>query len=1044
MSWAMRPSSGGGIVPASRRKARGSAGASAVIACHQRRPKTSAQRIGHQIVEGLKEPPSPPRDIPSTADVDALEQALVVSIRTAGLKPGRENQLVDEATRLRRRRKAWLEETEIVLREWIGHANLLWELHKQGSTKFNESRRAREKQHARSMANLKKELEDERERIYAAVSEERNASVAQLRVAQEAQELWAKARQEEAAAAAQREINRTTARLRRDAEQHARSVKETLEAEYADRMAAAIEQSEEAAALSSTAQKKATRLEATTRRLEAQLVEAAERNRRMERLSQTQNVAVQELKEDLENRARRLARRLDEEQASSDKEREVHASELLAVKQQWKEELRTVDDRVRTIVGVKDQAIERLTEGLEDARQRAETAEALLEELQRGICPTLAPAAVPGGLVEGYKRHQAATYHAFTAEEVGTIRVGLLSWYDKNRRLLPWRGDPPPWTRTAAPASASGTSTAAVRKKPTAAARLDPGQPRLTSFFGSKPKQPGASTNASDVTSGRGNNGSRSSGSNGVARKRKKAEADNVQDGNDEEQHESLNRIPMTAYGTWVSEVMLQQTRVETVVDYYVKWMALFPTPKALAEADLEQVNKAWAGLGYYRRAKMLHLGAQKVLADHGGSLPRTARELRDLPGIGPYTAGAVASIAFGECEPLVDGNVIRVLSRLKAIASDPKNAGLNKLCWDLAGSIVDPQRPGDFNQALMELGATVCTAQSPDCSACPVKASCLAYKLTAAGAGEARHLKPETAPAESSGTPTGAKALQARPAFPSSSSSFPPPCRGRAPPAASPGASREGAKCGCTVCEVGEDGMAAMPEAVTDFPRKAAKTLVKDQVLSVSVVERNGPEDGPPQILLVKRPETGLLAGQWECPCVILRDGLESTTSAEDDAGARAKKKPHVPEASVPERERVRAADALLFSELGLSKALVRSRAGVGSATHIFSHLRHTMQVERIILADDPDIDDNASTSSVREVRWVDVADMGGCGITTGMKKVLALANKARSGGAGPSAAIKQGMGTKAGAAGKIKKRKGKEDPVEGGKKALERVKRL
>ncbi|CAM9202174.1 unnamed protein product [Ectocarpus fasciculatus] len=394
MSWATsRPSSAGefGPVPRSRVRSSSSGPPAQGTRNGRARPKASVERRAIAVVNGLREPPSPPRDIPPTNDVDALEQALVVSIRTAGLKPGRENQLVDEATRLRRRRKSWLEEAEIVFREWVAHASLLWELHKQEVSKLNDSRRERERQHARSLASLKEQLEEERERTRAAVVEEREASKAQLRAAQEAQELWAKAHRDESAAAAKREIARTTARLRRDAEQHASSVKETLEAAYGDRMATALEQSEESAALSSTAQKKAFRLEATTRRLEAQLAEAAERNRRMEHLSQTQNAATKELKEDLEKRARRSARRLEEDQASHEKEREAHASELLTVKAQWKEELRTVDERVRSIVGVKDQAIERLTEGLKSSRQRAETAEALLEELQRGICPPLGP-----------------------------------------------------------------------------------------------------------------------------------------------------------------------------------------------------------------------------------------------------------------------------------------------------------------------------------------------------------------------------------------------------------------------------------------------------------------------------------------------------------------------------------------------------------------------------------------------------------------------------------------------------------------------------
>ncbi|CAM9855582.1 unnamed protein product [Ectocarpus fasciculatus] len=468
------------------------------------------------------------------------------------------------------------------------------------------------------------------------------------------------------------------------------------------------------------------------------------------------------------------------------------------------------------------------------------------------------------------------------------------------------------------------------------------------------------------------------------------------QEGNDvlplavqEEQPSLLKGIPMSAYGTWVSEVMLQQTRVETVIDYYVKWMTLFPTPNDLAAASLEQVNKAWAGLGYYRRAKMLHEGAKKVVSDHNGCLPGTAKELKDLPGIGPYTAGAVASIAFGECEPLVDGNVIRVLARLRAIASDPKNAGLNKRCWDLAGSIVDPGRPGDFNQALMELGATVCTVKNPSCSTCPVRTSCFAEKLTSAGSKGSKY-----AASSARGTAFGAGSSSSSSSSSSGSSKV-------AKPSPSSVVSRQNGElgaCGCTVCEVGEDGMAVVPTAVTDFPRKAAKTLVKDQALSVSVVERDGPAG--PQVLLVKRPETGLLAGQWECPCVMLRDGSEPRSS---DAGNRAREAV-VPLSDVPEKERVRLVDAFLFCDLGLSETLVRSRASVGTATHVFSHLRHTMQVERIEITSDPGMEDKVGTTISREIRWVDISDMGGVGITTGMKKVLALASKARSSGASSS----------------------------------------
>ncbi len=175
-------------------------------------------------------------------------------------------------------------------------------------------------------------------------------------------------------------------------------------------------------------------------------------------------------------------------------------------------------------------------------------------------------------------------------------------------------------------------------------------------------------------------------------------------------------------YAIWVSEIMLQQTRVETVIPYYRDWLRRFPTVEALAEADESEVLKAWEGLGYYRRARNLHRGARVVRERFQGRLPGDSAALREIPGIGPYTAGAVASIAFGEAAPAVDGNVRRVLSRLFDLPA-PSDTELRQL----AGALVDPDRPGDFNQALMELGATVCTPRAPECGACPVASSCLA-----------------------------------------------------------------------------------------------------------------------------------------------------------------------------------------------------------------------------------------------------------------------------------------------------------------------------
>jgi A/G-specific adenine glycosylase len=183
-------------------------------------------------------------------------------------------------------------------------------------------------------------------------------------------------------------------------------------------------------------------------------------------------------------------------------------------------------------------------------------------------------------------------------------------------------------------------------------------------------------------------------------------------------------------YAIWVSEIMLQQTRVATVIPYWERWMARFPTVRALAEAPLDDVLAAWAGLGYYSRARNLHAGAAQIAA--AGAMPSCARELVSVKGIGAYTAGAIASIAFGERAPLVDGNVARVLARVHAIDDAVKSATGAKKIWAAAAALMsslpETDAPGDLNQGLMELGATVCAPRAPSCLACPLHHLCAAY----------------------------------------------------------------------------------------------------------------------------------------------------------------------------------------------------------------------------------------------------------------------------------------------------------------------------
>jgi len=184
------------------------------------------------------------------------------------------------------------------------------------------------------------------------------------------------------------------------------------------------------------------------------------------------------------------------------------------------------------------------------------------------------------------------------------------------------------------------------------------------------------------------------------------------------------------AYRVWISEIMLQQTRVETVVTYFERWMVRFPTVDALAAADLHDVLKQWEGLGYYARARNLHKAAQRIMAEHGGHLPATRDVLLDLPGIGAYTAGAILSLAYAQAEPILDGNVKRVLARLFDIDRPIDDSAVLRELWSLARALVQAApagRAGDSNEALMELGATVCTPQSPRCLLCPLVAACAA-----------------------------------------------------------------------------------------------------------------------------------------------------------------------------------------------------------------------------------------------------------------------------------------------------------------------------
>ncbi|OXB78918.1 UNVERIFIED_CONTAM: hypothetical protein H355_013798 [Colinus virginianus] len=297
------------------------------------------------------------------------------------------------------------------------------------------------------------------------------------------------------------------------------------------------------------------------------------------------------------------------------------------------------------------------------------------------------------------------------------------------------------------------------------------------------------------------------------------------------------------AYAVWVSEIMLQQTQVATVIDYYNRWMQKWPTLQALAAASLEEVNELWAGLGYYSRGKRLQEAARKVVSELSGRMPRTAKDLQKLlPGVGRYTAGAIASISFGQATGVVDGNVTRVLCRLRCIGADTSSLAVTDCLWNMADALVDRSRPGDFNQALMELGATVCTPKSPLCGECPVKEHCHAWRRVEkelASASQKLSAKPTPVPdVEDCGI--GGCPL--------------------CPPAAEPWDSSLG---------------------VTNFPRKAVRKQPRVERTATCVLERRG-RLGAPEYLIVQRPSSGLLAGLWEFPSLPLAPGLQEEQQKE------------------------------------------------------------------------------------------------------------------------------------------------------------------
>ncbi|XP_061040287.1 LOW QUALITY PROTEIN: adenine DNA glycosylase [Eubalaena glacialis] len=369
------------------------------------------------------------------------------------------------------------------------------------------------------------------------------------------------------------------------------------------------------------------------------------------------------------------------------------------------------------------------------------------------------------------------------------------------------------------------------------------------------------------------------------------------------------------AYAVWVSEVMLQQTQVATVIDYYTRWMQKWPTLQDLASASLEEVNQLWAGLGYYSRGRRLQEGARKVVEELGGHMPRTAETLqRLLPGVGRYTAGAIASIAFGQATGVVDGNVVRVLCRVRAIGADPSSTLVSQQLWSLAQQLVEPARPGDFNQAAMELGATVCTPQRPLCSQCPVQSLCRAHQRVEREQLSASRSLPGSRDVEECAPNTGQ-------------------CQLCAPPT-----------------EPWDQTL-----GVANFPRKVSRRPPREECSATCVLEQPRALGGA-RILLVQRPNSGLLAGLWEFPSVTA-----------EPSGQHQRK-------------------ALLRELQSWVGPLPATRLRhLGQVVHTFSHIKLTYQVYGLALEEQTPV-----TIVPPGARWLTREEFHTAAVSTAMKKVF------------------------------------------------------
>ena len=544
-------------------------------------------------------------------------------------------------------------------------------------------------------------------------------------------------------------------------------------------------------------------------------------------------------------------------------------------------------------------------------------------------------------LLEKWIKHDDHSFHFAHLSEQRSyeIRVALVSWYRQNRRKLPWRGDEGPFDG----------STVGFASRSNSKRKGDGGD--IRSFFDA--------SSSKKMKTGQGSKG-------------QSLEARQV-------------ATPVTPYSVWVSEIMLQQTRVEAVIPYYLKWMQSFPTVVDLARASEEEVNSHWAGLGFYRRARLLHAGAKRVVEEFNGELPSTVKDLLRIEGIGKYTASAIASIAFNVDVPVVDGNVCRVLSRLTGIANNIKAPVLkDDLGWDLAARLIDARSikktkkpesydvvgyPGEVNQALMELGATYCAPSGSGIEVGdPLKGHYLSTELGRAvgqvlNGDISERNRIELLVTNSVGCkltePGGIstayfsmvdKILQEK-----------------------------------SKLKTSDVHAIAGHQSLPTPPPKKSKS---EEVLAVAVIKST--KRGEKRWLMVKRPKDGLLANQWEFPSVSVWNSKDGRPKGAPKKGKKTAEHLQVPTIDVSKRTK-ELGDFLTSSLLVGNIADINRKQCDRPIEHVFSHIKWHMHVECADVGERND-NDRWKSSDGREVAWLSEDDMQAVGITSSVRKALYL----------------------------------------------------